>query len=182
MTKIEALQKTIYNLENDVYEYSWQTSNTCNCGVLARTLLNGTLPSDAGYFNVAPSKEGNGVFSKRGYCITTGIEMPLVFKLLSDAGFTEEDLYNIEFLADKNIASKIGLKVYGDWRAAHGEFDVKKNVISYFKAWVEILKKEAPVAKTTQQYQDITNQLAVLPISETSDVKTMQLIGGNVSK
>ena len=31
-------------------------------------------------------------------------------------------------------------------------------------------------------YQDITNQLAVLPISETSDVKTMQLIGGDVLK
>lgn len=144
MTKKEALIKTIYNLENDVYEYNWQNTDKCNCGVLAKTILGGKNPTECGLFDHKEAK-GVGTFSMKAYCLTTGEPLSVVFKSLKDAGFTYEELCNLEFLSDRKIADRCGIKVSSfqpEQEASHGQFFVKGYLISYLKAWVSILQEE----------------------------------------
>lgn len=171
MNKIEALKQTVFNLENNVYVYDWHDAERCNCGVVAMTLLDGRLPSKCGYFD-SKSIEGAGCFSSKAHCLTTGLELPLVFQTLKDSGFTYRELCDLEFLADRKIAGIAGLKV-SEWTkgqdAAHGQFTKKECLVKYLKAWIEIL--DAGTTKMQQpSYEDITASLAVLPISETSDL------------
>lgn len=145
MNKIEALKKTIYNLENDVYEYDWVNVNCCNCGILARTLLNGKSPRDCGYFD-SPLEDGAGVFASQAYCMTTNLPLPEVFKVLKNAGFSHKDLLELEYLGRLDVLAKMGKDCYvgagGQRCISDNSYDNKQTVIEYMKAWVEILEAE----------------------------------------
>jgi hypothetical protein len=151
MNKIEALEKTIYNLENDVYEYKWDESDKCNCGVLAKTLLGGKTAQECGYHQ-SPKLGDYGVFSRNAYCMTTDLPLPTVFNVLKDTGFTHEDLMNLEYFGNEKIALKLGKEI--SYRDGHpfgyksDTFNDKKLLIKYLKAWVEILKEEQPIIET----------------------------------
>ena len=135
MTKIEALEKTIYNLENDVYEYNWWDNDTCNCGVLVRTILNGEKPNSCGMFDVTETAAGFGgmVIKTLETCSQTGIPLPKVYQALKDCGFTGNELDKLEDCSyDKN------------------------GVIKYLKAWVEILKEEKPNSEQEVKECDAT--------------------------
>jgi hypothetical protein len=140
MNKIEALEKTIYNLENNLVEYNWTESNSCNCGVLARTVIDGKSIWEMGYGEAIPAKVDVSAFSKRAYCMTTNMPLPKVFKALVDAGFLWEELKELEQLENKKILRRIG--------AEELRRDIKENLVSYLKAWVEILKEEQPIVET----------------------------------
>lgn len=177
MNKIQALEKTIYNLENDVYVYDWSDTNHCNCGVLARTLLNGKFPRDAG-FGKGPDNSYPGTFSGRAVCITTGIDLPEVFGALKEAGFTYRELGELEFLGNIPIAEKAGLRAFhykDDWNAAHSQFQVKKNVIKYLKAWVEILKQQE-VKEPEPIQQPERTRIVYVSVPETIKEQAEQLI------
>lgn len=170
MTKIEALEKTIYNLENDVYEYLWTNPNSCNCGVLAHTIV-GELPSRTGYFDANSGLTGS--FSRRAKYMNTGLPMPLVFQSLKDTGFTHQELEELEFLGNPKIAERCGFKpeYHGEVMIAHGHFSKKPSVISYLKAWVEILKEEEVKIEVKPEIKEIIRYVAV---SET--IKEMEVI------
>lgn len=146
MTKIEALKKTIYNLENSVYEYSWGYMDSCNCGVLARTILGGRLPSKCGLSSVKAVVK-KGAFSMYASCMTTNLPLPLVFKSLKDAGFTHKELYELEYLMNPEILKTLKIATYSDHfhncniPSSNG-YQNKKNLIKYLKAWVEILEEK----------------------------------------
>lgn len=104
MNKIEAVEKTTYNLENDVYEYNWGSNNTCNCGVLARTILNGKYAIDEGAFQyseeIGVGCGFNGTFNDTvNYCKKTGLPLPSVFKALIKCGFVHKELELLEHCA-----------------------------------------------------------------------------------
>lgn len=173
MTKIEALEKTIFNLENDVYEYEWSHSNTCNCGVLARTLLNGEKATEGGGLWMYHTK-GLGfsgvVKNVITHCQQTGLPIPIVVKSLLDAGFTTKELSRLEYRAN-----------------GEGRSD-KKELVSYLKRWVrkiEKLNKEPevqecdatmPNSTTEVCYKNISKELAVLPMDEVSDLKKEKIV------
>lgn len=176
MTKVEALEQTIYNLENDVYEYSWSTLDTCNCGVLARTLLGGKLPTNAGFYK-SPKYGGKGVFAKQAFCVTTNLPLPEVFKVLKEAGFTYPELLELEYLGNKKIAQRLGwlLSEIGGVYFIDG-FDAKNRLIAYLKAWVSILKEEQKpeVLQPTPQIIERIKYVSV-PESITEQTKTLIL-------
>lgn len=166
MNKIEALEKTIYNLENNVYEYDWETSNTCNCGVLARTLLDGKLATDCGLLE-SPTYGRGGPFSAHAACITTNLELPLVFRVLKDAGFTHEELVSLEYLADATICGRLGMVVRFDSNCSFSPaFDNKEDLIKYLKVWVEILEAEQPPIKS-QQVPEQKEKIRYVSVPET---------------
>jgi hypothetical protein len=136
MTKIEALEKTIYNLENDVYEYDWTDCDKCNCGVVARTVLDGELPTKNGLddFPVCIDDEDYEFpFASNGKCMITDMPLPKVFRLLKESGFEYEELKSLEFLTDKSVLLRMKSKA---------DYDEKDDLIAYLKAWVEILKEQ----------------------------------------
>lgn len=137
MTKIEALEKTIYNLENNVYEYNWDSYESCNCGVLAHSIIGSNSLYDTGYRN-SPSCMGFGA-SSEFHCLTTNLPLPEVFQAVKDAGFTFEEMLHLEVLNNVKILVHPGLD---RWSL---DYKNKTDVIKYLKAWVEVLKEESVV-------------------------------------
>lgn len=177
MNKIQALERTVYNLENNVYQYSWHDVESCNCGILAKTLLKGGGVRANG-FGVAPITNHVGAFSRRAHCLSTGISLPIVFQKLKDSGFTFEELRNLEFLSDRVISGKAGIEV-GKWQlgqeTAHGKFYQKKFLISYLKAWIEILK-EQEVKQPEPVQQSERTRIVYVTVPETIKEQAEQLI------
>lgn len=186
MTKIEAIKKTIYNLENDVYEYQWTKAGACNCGILARTLLGGKEVWDAGFLqSPAQQTKGYAPFCQFAFCITTNLELPEVFRVLKETGFTIEELNRLENLNDHAIIKKGQVKWFECNDMSNAYRSEKPEVIKYLKAWVEILEEQLnqgtePSTERRNEVQselqraDITKQLSQIEIvSETSDkIKT----------
>lgn len=177
MNKIQALEKTIYNLENDVYPYGWEDVESCNCGILARTLLKGGGVRANG-FGEAPMIEHVGTFSRRAHCLLTGISLPIVFQKLKNSGFTFEELCHLEYLSDRVISEKAGIRVW-EWHpnqeAAHGQFHQKKFLIAYLKPWVEILK-EQEVKEPEPVHQPERTRIVYVSVPETIKKQAEQLI------
>jgi|SRR5688572_9740456 len=135
MDKITALKKTIYNLENDVYEYNWGRYESCNCGVLAKSILSADNIKDFGIGN-SPSRKRNGASSEY-YCMTTDLPIPAVFQAVKDAGFSFAEMVELECLTNTEILKLSGVSSY---ELCH--FEKKENLIKYLKAWVEILEEK----------------------------------------
>lgn len=146
MKKLEVIKQTIYRLENNLVEYDWRCSKSCNCGVLASTCMGRDITtSEIG--KMVLNCKNPGAFARKAYCMVTGIGISEVIKSLMDAGFTFDDIKHLEYLSDANIAAKAGIKL-GYWEEtgypiAHGYFMEKEYFIKYLKAWVEILEEEA---------------------------------------
>lgn len=149
MTKLQAIEQTIYNVENGIYQHWWAECNSCNCGVLAKTLLGGEDVYDAGFHDSPDIDNTNyGVFSRKAYCMKTDLPLPKVFQLLKDAGFTYGDLRSLEFLSDETITKKAGLPMRYDTNVERNicvSYYEKISLVSYLKAWAEILRAEQMV-------------------------------------
>lgn len=108
MTKKEALIKTIYNLENDVYEYAWGSCDSCSCGVIARTLLDGGMPTETLFVlkpHIGIASGFSGTYEDGvNYCRSTGIPLPKVFQALVDADFSFDEMNSLEECYSKEDA------------------------------------------------------------------------------
>ena len=151
MNKIEALKKTIYNLENNTYLYSWHNSDTCNCGILAKTVLNTGKDETLWNYGIAnvPSCTNDrfAAFSKKAHCMTTGIKLPKVFQALKDAGFTFEDVNELEQCTNLEVLTRMGRKEDRRYHSEKGYYynpnkSSKWYLIEYLSAWVEILEEK----------------------------------------
>lgn len=149
MTKIEAIEKTIYNLENDVYEYDWYTEDSCNCGVMARTVLGGKLPSKCG-INMSGGS-GYSPFASALVCMKTGLNKNDVAIALLTVGFSFDEMLCLENLSDPKICSLLDWKLCPKDEQENYECfigrDDKENLIQYLKAWLQILKDQQPQPK-----------------------------------
>lgn len=167
MNKIDALKQTIHNLLYGGMKYHWHDSNHCNCGVVAKTICNTNDLFSIGYTN-SPRKNAVGVFSRDAYCITSDLPLPVVFQSLKDAGFTHQELLELEYLANKEICKNLGWERQKITRK-NGEFyirematyDVKENLILYLKEWVRILEEETVVQQLTPEVREKIKYVAV---------------------
>lgn len=148
MKKIDALKQTIHNILYQGMVYNWHDSNHCNCGVVAKTVCNTNDLFSIGYPN-SPLKNGAGVFAKDAYCMTYNLPLPVVFQSLKDAGFTHQELLELEYLANERICKNLGwervkiTKMNYDFHIREGAtYDVKENLLIYLKEWVKILEEE----------------------------------------
>lgn len=149
MKKIKAIEKTIYNLENNVYEYNWGNLDSCNCGVLAKTLINGKDVLSCGFksINSVLQNPKYYLFSDRTHCLSTNEPLPEVYAALRDAEFTDSEMKELELLKSPQILKKIGV--------AELKHSDKSHLISYLKAWVEILKEDKPEVKEKIRYVSV---------------------------
>lgn len=177
MNKIQALELTIFNLENNVYVYYWASPNHCNCGILARTLLGGKYPSNCGYAD-SPTEEPSGTFSSNAFCITTNLPLPEVFQVLKDAGFTHQELLELEYLENEKIAGimwrKLSKTLSGCIAMSNEQYANKSSLILYLKAWVGVLKEEEQTPISTPQVKEKTVYVAV-PVSIKEQAKELIL-------
>lgn len=168
MNKIQALEQTIFNLENDVYEYHWGDYESCNCGVLAKTLLDTKRAIRRLVESVKPIRDHNEpyhLFTDRTYCLTTGEELNEVFSALKIAGFTHMELRGLELLNGKEVLDRIN-------RIEPLSKGNKVHAIVYLKAWVEILKEQLPVQPEAPKQKTV---YVSVPISITEQSKELIL-------
>jgi len=164
MTKIEALQKTIFNLENNVYEYKWTSSDSCNCGILSRTILGKSLYETDYYRNINCPMDNIGTFSESAKCLKTGLKMGEVFMALRDCGFTFQEIHELEHLSNPIIADLLGFDLREESTQSGEKFFVsherteKASVILYLKEWVKML--QAPTVTLTAYQPAIKEPVA----------------------
>lgn len=181
MTKIEAIESTLRDLEYDTYYYDWGSEDSCNCGLLAKTVLHGRLPSSFGlvmYFS-----EQYSPFASALTCMKTGLNMNTVGQVLAQTGFSFEEIICLENLSDFKIAQRAGLKLLPESEGMKYEScisrDEKESLIKYLKAWVAILKEEQEQNKPAEAQEgktEIREIIRYVSVPETIKEQSKELI------
>lgn len=184
MTKIEALKQTIVNLIEDKIQYNWTSANNCNCGVVARALLDVDDLFQHGYttntFPIDPLARG--CFARDAYCITSNIPIPKVFQSLKDAGFSHEDLLSLEYLGDPKICKKAGMESTTSLcpypTLVGGGYNQKDNLIKYLKAWIEILEEQQVkvIVQPEPIKEKVKETIRYVSVPETLTEKSKELL------
>lgn len=126
---ITALRNTAKQLSNG-HRYEWGNMGSCNCGNLAQTI---TSFSRAEIQKYALEKRGDWSEQLIDYCPTSGYPMDMIIERMMDFGFSQIDLRNLEWLADKEVLSKLEK---GKFLNRNNRFDT----ILYLETWANVLE------------------------------------------
>lgn len=122
INKSTALRITAKAIRDGVVHYNWFRHESCNCGVLAQTIIgksalalrNSIQPmlSEAALLLMKKSSDGSPTWTEmsRVFCPVTGLPENMIFSALADVGFTTTDLRNIEYLRDPSVLARAGIK------------------------------------------------------------------------
>jgi hypothetical protein len=179
MNKIQAIRQTISNLENNVYEYNWTDADSCNCGVLARSIMGGVYPRKAG-FSESPMKANHlTCFANNAICITTNLPLPRVFSELKNAGFSHEDIMELENLSNPVVIKKAGMSVYRSLNGymVNSDRSDKHYLVAYLKTWAEILEEENQTIQPIPEpiKEKVIHHYVSVPTSITEQIKELEL-------
>jgi len=150
---INLFLQTADDLENDVFDYRWDSKIDCNLGVLAQShrrikgMNFGT--SDLCKYQSAHSTWGEMIDRELITCQQTGIPIRGIIQELMQLGFeTIDDFNNIEYLGDPNgfqLFQKI-LEMDSDIPFPEDiHFAKKENVINFFRAKAKQLQEQLDI-------------------------------------
>lgn len=133
--KIEVLRQAISKLEGGVY-YNFFDISSCNCGLVVQACLQISQKELSNLIEKETDKSYLSVGNWNMMCESTGLPMSLVFRSLKEAGFTTQEIGDLEVFRGKKVLAKIGVGAMS--------CDSKVNLVSYLKAWVSILEEQQP--------------------------------------
>lgn len=187
MNKIEALKKTLGELNDPEGHYEWHEVQSCNCGRLAQCVTG--LNNHELYLKTRGVNEWS--FAIQGkmefeMCKVTGMPINEIFKALYSAGFTGKDIMNLEYLRAKDVCKKLGWKHQNE-KDTHDENlnrvpgnryqGDKENVIAYITAWIEILKEEETPTVSIQEKkepkEEVKEVIEYVPVMMDEKVKSL---------
>lgn len=128
LQKITLFQSAAQYLTQHPYQYQWNNSSACNCGTLVK-LLQPDAFIDQQYRRILFGMYSNEVYDKFNYCSTTGLPVNLILQVLFNAGFTKEEIVDIEFLGQLT-KEEVG-KYIPSIEYTYGQVDV---AINYFQS------------------------------------------------
>jgi hypothetical protein len=111
--------------------YQWGHMGFCNCGYLAQE-ISGKQAQDI--HKSALQKPGDWRDQLREYCPGSGLPMDEIIEIMEGAGFSVQDLINLERLDDGRVLQRIGRGSLSHNR--------KQDVIDYLNAWASICEEE----------------------------------------
>lgn len=128
---IDALRRTADKLKNGS-QYMWGHMGSCNCGNLAQEVTNRTKAEIHAY-----AMQGHGDWNEQlnDYCETSAMPIDLIIFDLLTAGFSIEDLQNLEKLSDKDILLRLPLE------KRYLRHNVREDVIVYLQEWANMLEE-----------------------------------------
>ena len=128
---IDALRSTADKLKNGS-QYMWGHMGSCNCGNLAQEVTNRTKAEIHAY-----AMQGHGDWNEQlnDYCETSAMPIDLIIFDLLTAGFSIEDLQNLEKLSDKDILLRLPLE------KRYLRHNVREDVIVYLQEWANMLEE-----------------------------------------
>jgi len=166
MNKIEALRLSAKAIRQGHF-YNWRKPHTCNCGIVAQTIMGKDTPDMALLMDktiaLARSVEVKSISwtaMSSALCPITGIPIDTVFKALYEAGFDRTDICNLEHLEDAEICRRAGIvqrngkeevmETKWSWfirkkvvkeAAVKAHFEFAKNAAAYMEAWADMLEE-----------------------------------------
>jgi hypothetical protein len=126
----EYLRATAQRLECENH-YQWGHMGFCNCGYLAQE-INKLHPSVI--HNAAMTHSGDWREQLREYCPVSGLPMDQIIVHMEEAGFSIQDLINLERLEDQNVLRRAGV--------SHLRHNHKADVVVYLRAWADLLEAQ----------------------------------------
>jgi hypothetical protein len=138
---IKVIEKTINALENNLVEYNWGKSVSCNCGVLAQQVCSLREIEDSISRVHGSLWEGRA----KNQCNKTGFDLHIVFKKLFDLGLSTFDIIGLEELSNTNILKRFDNSPKFNQDRTNKYCDNKDYLIKYLKAWREILLEEGEI-------------------------------------
>ncbi len=126
----EYLRATAQRLERENH-YQWGHMGFCNCGYLAQE-INKLQPSVI--HNAAMNHSGDWREQLREYCPISSLPMDQIIVHMEEAGFSIQDLINLERLEDQNVLRKAGV--------SHFRHNHKADVLLYLRAWADLLEEQ----------------------------------------
>jgi hypothetical protein len=129
---IDALRRTARKLKTDA-SYMWGHMGSCNCGNLAQEITKMSKAQIHGY-----AMQGHGDWNEQlnDYCEASSMPMDLLIHELLTAGFSVEDLKNLEKLSDEQILNRIPLE------KRYLRHNSRQDVIVYMNEWANMLEEE----------------------------------------
>lgn len=127
---IVSLRAAAFKLQSENH-YQWGHMGFCNCGYLAQE-ISGKQAQEI--HKSALQKPGDWRDQLREYCPSSGLPMDGIISIMEDAGFSVQDLINLERLDDHRVLKRVGRGTLSH--------NCKQDVIDYLNAWASICEDE----------------------------------------
>lgn len=111
--------------------YQWGHMGACNCGHLAQEICS---LSSADIHSAAMKRHGDWRDQLRDYCPGSGMAMDDIILYMEEAGFSIQDLINLERLEDSRVRRFMGRN-----ELRHND---PQDVKAYLNAWANMLEAE----------------------------------------
>ena len=129
---IAALRQTADKLQNGS-SYMWGHMGSCNCGNLAQELTQKTKAEIHAY-----AMQGRGDWNEQlnDYCRVSAMPIDLLIFEMLTAGFSLDDLKNLEKLSDRAVLSRLPIE------KRYLRHNVREDVIVYLQEWASMLEEQ----------------------------------------
>jgi len=143
---IDALRKTANKIESGDWDNHWGTPSQCNCGLLARSILEEPLHFDSrmgcwrrAILNAQKDEWALGV----PRCKYTGLSFVEIVDVLSDVGLRNEDIISLEHLGNEAIIEAMDTSAPSYYNDDH--------VVEYLRTWADLLEEAQPLAEEASE-------------------------------
>lgn len=109
---ITALRTAASALESGRFSYSWSNPASCNCGVLACSLLGKSMAGmtrEVDFFVHDRNKNATWRHNTGVFCPITGIPENTLFRTLFSFGLTTKDFGELEYLSNPEVLARFPL-------------------------------------------------------------------------
>lgn len=130
---INALRKAAEKIAIDGH-YQWGHMGACNCGYVAQEI---THLSKGQIHDYAMKGYGDWTEQVMAFCPTSEFPMDLLISEMVAAGFSLEDLINLERLKDSEVLSRIPIEMRKSLK--HNN---QQDVILYLNSWADLLDEK----------------------------------------
>ena len=137
---IRHLRHTANKIESEEWDYHWPNSSSCNCGLLARSVV-GEPVEVGGTWGRAADPE------LRGMCLTTGVSLEDVLRKLRDLGLTASDIKKLETFGHEAVVQEAGF-------SGNDNYDDKQKVVTYMRTWADLLERAQPLVQESNNKKD----------------------------
>ena len=148
---IDALRETALRLRNGAH-YAWGHHGTCNCGNLVQVITDFNKEEILRY---AHTGIGEWTELAQEFCPVTNAPITLIITRLQQIGLTPTDIYNIEYLCDKEVLYNLP----GGFRWL--KRNIRGDAIHYFEAFANLLEDKW-IQSMDLSVEKLTN--AILPV------------------
>lgn len=138
---ITALRTAAKALEDGTFAYDWNKMESCNCGIIACTLMHKSikqvsreiLAERVKTFDHSAIKSNFGPSWReavQAHCPVTGLSESSILRTLQEAGMSPKDICELEDLSNPEAARRAGLETWGQMKEGEkqrlpvGQYDV----------------------------------------------------------